>query len=69
MSGNMYIASLYKKSLEFVTVIRENALFEIKNISSTSFFTGLEVKICEGFPTVCVVVEATRRQNSSAEVR
>ncbi|OQV20067.1 hypothetical protein BV898_05861 [Hypsibius exemplaris] len=55
-SGNLYAASLYGIR-ELATVVRDTAFFEVKPLSVQATFTDLEVRICEGFPTVCTIVE------------
>ena len=52
--------------MELVTVIRDNAIFEMKVLPMQSLFTALEVRICEGFPTVCAAVEINA---AAAEIR
>ncbi|XP_055343370.1 uncharacterized protein LOC129591657 isoform X2 [Paramacrobiotus metropolitanus] len=59
-AGNIYIVSSYGDVLEFASVIKDNAVFDIKRAKPGVNFTSLAIRVCEGFPTACAVVRNCR---------
>ncbi|GAU97204.1 hypothetical protein RvY_08543 [Ramazzottius varieornatus] len=71
VSGNFFIASLYESTIEFVAVLKgQEALFDVHSNITDAQYSSVGVQICEGYPTVCVIVRTCPYgRECSAQVR
>lgn len=55
--------------MEFASVINDNAVFDVKRAKQGVMFGSTAIRICEGIPTVCAVVEFCGSDKQDPEER